>query len=43
VNVVVVAELHELSAGELGAIVGNDGVRYYKLVDDVGEERDNLL
>jgi hypothetical protein len=42
-NVVVVTELQELSAGELGAVVGDDGVRNSKTVDDVGEERHDLL
>jgi hypothetical protein len=42
-NVVVVTELQELSAGELGAVVGDDGVRNSKTVDDVSEERHDLL
>jgi hypothetical protein len=37
-DVVVVAKLQELSAGKLGAIVGDDGVRHSKLVDDVSEK-----
>jgi hypothetical protein len=35
---VVATELQKLSASELGAIVGNDGVCPSKCVDDVGEE-----
>jgi hypothetical protein len=35
---VVVAELQEFSAGELGAVVGNDGVWHSKPMDDVSEE-----
>jgi hypothetical protein len=38
-DVVILAEVQELSAGELGAIVGDDGVRDSKAMDDVGEER----
>jgi hypothetical protein len=41
--VVVVAKLQELSAGKLGAIVGDDGVQHSKLVDDVCEKRHGLL
>jgi hypothetical protein len=33
----------EFSAGELGAVVGDDGVRHSKPVDDVSEERHGLL
>jgi hypothetical protein len=40
---VVVAELQELSAGELRAVVGDDGVWDFKPVDDVSEERHDLL
>jgi hypothetical protein len=36
--VVVVAKLQEPSAGELGAVVSDDGVWHSKPVDDVGEE-----
>jgi hypothetical protein len=42
-NVVVLAEVQELLASELGAIVGDDEVRDPKAMDDVGEERDRLL
>jgi hypothetical protein len=38
-----VAELQELSAHELGPVVGDDGVGHSKPVDDVGEERYGLL
>jgi hypothetical protein len=38
-DVVVLAEVQELLASELGAIVGDDGVRDPKAMDDVGEER----
>jgi hypothetical protein len=37
------AEVQELSAGELGAIVGDDGVWDPKAMDDVGEERHRLF
>jgi hypothetical protein len=37
-NVVVVAELQELPASKLGAVVSDDGVQHSKPVDDVGEE-----
>jgi hypothetical protein len=37
-DVLVVAKLQEFSAGKLGAIVGDDGVRHSKLVDDVCEK-----
>jgi hypothetical protein len=42
-DVVVVAEVQELFSGELCAIVGDDGVRDPKSMDDVGEERHRLL
>jgi hypothetical protein len=42
-DVVVVAKLQEFSAGKLGAIVGDDGVRHSKLVDDVCEKRHGLF
>jgi hypothetical protein len=42
-NVVILAEVQELSASELGAVVGDDGVRDPKAMDDVGEERDRLF
>jgi hypothetical protein len=38
-DVVILAEVQELSVGELGAVVGDDGVRDPKAMDDVGEER----
>jgi hypothetical protein len=41
-DVVILAEVQELSAGELGAVVG-DGVRDPKAMDDVGEERHRLF
>jgi hypothetical protein len=41
--VVILAEVQELSAGELGAVVGDDGVRYPKTMDDVSEERYRLF
>jgi hypothetical protein len=34
-DVVVIAKLQEFSTGKLGAIVGDDGVRHTKPVDDV--------
>jgi hypothetical protein len=42
-DVVVVAEVQELFSGELRAIVGDNGVRDPKAMDDVGEERHRLL
>jgi hypothetical protein len=42
-DVVVVAKVQELSASELGAVVGDDGVRDPKAMDDVGEERHRLF
>jgi hypothetical protein len=42
-DVVVVAKLQEFSIGKLGAIVGDDGVRHYKPVDDVCEKGHGLL
>jgi hypothetical protein len=36
--VVLVAELQELTAGELGPIVGDDRIRHLEPVDDVSEE-----
>jgi hypothetical protein len=42
-DVELVAELHELPAGELRTVVGDDGVRHPESVDDVGEERHGLL
>jgi hypothetical protein len=40
--VVVLAEVQELPASELGAVVG-DGVWDPKAMDDVGEERHHLF
>jgi hypothetical protein len=42
-DVVVLAEVQELLASELGAIVGDDAVRDPEAMDDVGEERHRLL
>jgi hypothetical protein len=42
-DVVVLTEVQELLASELGAIVSDDGVRDPKAMDDVGEERHRLL
>jgi hypothetical protein len=42
-DVVVLAEVLELSANELGAVVGDDGVRDPEAVDDVGEECHRLF
>jgi hypothetical protein len=42
-DVVILAEVQELSAGELGAVVGDDGVRDSETMDDVGEERHRLF
>jgi hypothetical protein len=42
-DVVVLAEAQELPASELGVVVGDDGVRDPKAMDDVGEERHRLL
>jgi hypothetical protein len=41
--VVILAEVQELLASELGAIVGDDGVQDPKEMDDVGEESHCLL
>jgi hypothetical protein len=40
---VVVAELQEFSTGELRAVVGDDGIRNPKAVDDIHEEQHHLL
>jgi hypothetical protein len=40
---VVLAEVQELLASELGSIVGDVGVRDPEAMDDVGEERHCLL
>jgi hypothetical protein len=37
-DVMVVVEIQKLFAGELGAIVRDDAVRYPKAMDDVGEK-----
>ena len=37
-DVLFIAELNEFPAGELRAIVCDDGVRYSKAMDDVEEE-----
>jgi hypothetical protein len=42
-DVVVLAEFQELSASELGVVVGDDGVRDPEAMDDVGEERHRLF
>jgi hypothetical protein len=42
-DVVILAEVQELYAGELGVVVGDDGVRDPKAMDDVGEERHRLF
>jgi len=38
-----IAEVQELLAGELSAVVSDDDVGNPKPVDDVGEEKDGLL
>jgi hypothetical protein len=42
-DVVILAEVQELSTGELGVVVGDDGVRDPKAMDDVSEERHRLF
>jgi hypothetical protein len=42
-DVVILAEIQELSASELGAVVGDDGVRDPEVMDDVGEECHRLF
>jgi hypothetical protein len=42
-DVVVFAEVQELPAGELGAVVGDDGVQDSKAMDDVGEDATTCL
>jgi hypothetical protein len=39
----IITKLQEFLAGELGAIVDNDGVEQSKPVDDVSEERRSLF
>jgi hypothetical protein len=41
--VVVVAELQELSTGELRTVVGDDGIRNPEVVDDIREEQHRML
>jgi hypothetical protein len=40
---VVVTKFQEFSASKLGAIVGDDGVRHSKPVDDIRKEGHGLL
>ena len=42
-DVMPVAEVQELFAGELGTIVGDDDVGYPEPADNVGEKKDGLL
>jgi hypothetical protein len=42
-DVVILAKIQEFFAGELGAVVGDDGVWDPEAMDDVGEERHRLL
>jgi hypothetical protein len=42
-DMVILAEVQELSAGELGAVIGDDGVQDPKAMDDVGEECHRLF
>ena len=42
-DVMLIAEVQELFAGELGAVVGDDDIGDPKPMDDVGEEKDGLL
>ena len=42
-DVLFIAESNEFPAGELRAIVYDDGVRYSKAMDDVEEEQHGLL
>ena len=42
-DVMLVAEVQELFAGELRAVVGDNDVGYSEPVDNVGEEKDGLL
>jgi hypothetical protein len=42
-DVVFVAKLQEFPTGKLGVVVGDDGIRHYEPVDDVGEEGHGLL
>jgi hypothetical protein len=42
-DVVFVTKFQEFPAGELRAVVGDDGVRHSEPVDDISEERHGLL
>ena len=42
-DVVVVAEVQELLACELCAVVGDDGISNPEAMSDVGEEQDGLI
>ena len=42
-DVLFIAELNEFLAGELCAIVRDDGVQYSKAMDDVEEQQHSLL
>ena len=42
-DVMPIAEVLELFAGELGAVVGDDDIGDPKPMDNVGEEKDGLL
>jgi len=42
-DVMLIAEVQELFAGERNAVVGDDDVGNPKPVDDVGEKKDGLL
>jgi hypothetical protein len=42
-DVELIAKLQEFPARELGPIVGDDGVRHSKPINDVGEECHRLL
>ena len=42
-DVVILAEVQELSTGKLGAVNGDDGVPDPKATDDAGEERYRLF
>jgi hypothetical protein len=38
-----IAKLQEFPARELGPVVGDDGVRHSKVIDNVGKKRHRLL
>jgi hypothetical protein len=42
-DVVILAEVQELSASALGVVIGDDGVWDPEAMDDVGEERHRLF